>query len=137
MPKLSKTDIEIVRSSFRKLGLISEVLAAIFYERLLEALPPIRGHFKTGALLQYRMLIYGLGQVIKYLDNPKKLSEVLDYLRSKHDGFELTKSDYEKAKEALLFTLKKGFGPSYSGKLENAWRRFADQLLQELAVKQK
>ncbi|MET4017185.1 globin domain-containing protein [Bradyrhizobium sp. S3.2.12] len=137
MAKLSKTDIEIVRSSFRQLGLISEVLAAIFYERLLEALPGVRGHFKTGALMQYRMLVYGLGQVIKYLDNPKKLSEVLEYLRKKHDGLDLKKSDYDKAKEALLFTLSRGFGRNYSGKLENAWRRFADQLLQELGAKKR
>jgi len=133
MAKLAKSDIEIVRSSFRKLGLVSEVLAAIFYERLIEDLPALRGHFKTGAVLQYRMLIYGLGQVIKYLDDARKLAEILEYLRRKHEGLELKRSDYETAKEALLFALNKGFGQSFSGKLETAWRRFTDHLLRELS----
>lgn len=118
---LSGRQIELVRDSFAKVEPIAEQAAELFYNRLFEIRPDIRGLFKGDITEQGRKLMATLKVAVSGLDDLEKLRPVLQSLGARHRTYGVQEGDYGDVGQALLWTLAQGLGDDFTQEVKVAW----------------
>jgi nitric oxide dioxygenase len=111
----------LVQKSFLAVEPIAEQAAEIFYNKLFEFDPSLRGMFKGDMKNQGKMLMSTLGVAVKALDNIEGLIPVLQKLAAKHVDYGVSVDDYTPVGNALIYTLKTGLGDQFTPDLKAAW----------------
>jgi hemoglobin-like flavoprotein len=111
----------LVQDSFGSLLPIAEDVAALFYRRLFELDPALRGMFPTELAPQRRKLAQMLTAAVKGLDRPEHLIRVVHDLGRRHVAYGVTDNHSETVGAALMWTLEKGLGRAFTPELEQAW----------------
>jgi hemoglobin-like flavoprotein len=101
---------------------LADTVASHFYDRLFELNPPVRALFKSDLAHQKRKLMQTLGIAVDGLRDPPRLIPVLEQLGVRHAGYMVRDHHYDLVGEALLWTLRKGLGPSFTPETEAAWK---------------
>jgi hemoglobin-like flavoprotein len=118
---LTKREIEIVQSDWRKVELIAEVAGTLLYDRLFALDPTVQELFKTDMAEQKLKLLRMIGASVYGLSNPDVLLPIVEFLGRKHLRFGVRDDHYETVGEALLWTLKQGLGADFTAESEAAW----------------
>ncbi|HWH85037.1 MAG TPA: globin family protein [Burkholderiaceae bacterium] len=118
---MTPVQIQLVRSSFAKVLPIAEPAAAIFYARLFELAPGVRGLFKGDMVEQGRKLMAMLAAVVNVLDQPDVLVPAAQRLAERHVGYGARPEHYAVVGEALIDTLAKGLGDAFTPPTREAW----------------
>ena len=84
---MSPYQVILVKQSFERLRPISMVAAEIFYNRLFEIDPSLRGMFKGDMQRQGAMLMSMIDAAVRGLDNPNALVPMLKSLGARHSGY--------------------------------------------------
>jgi len=113
--------IALVQQSFAKVEPIAEQAAELFYARLFELNPTLRGLFHSDMTDQGRKLMATLRLATKGLNNLEKLVPVVQELGRRHVGYGVQEADYGTVGEALLDTLAKGLGAAFTAETQVAW----------------
>jgi len=113
--------IALVRSSWQQVLPISDSAAKLFYGRLFELDPSLRGMFKGDMVEQGRKLMTMLNMVVTSLDNLAPLLGAVENLGRRHVGYGVTDAHYDTVGGALLWTLGKGLGEQFTPPVEAAW----------------
>jgi hemoglobin-like flavoprotein len=111
----------LVQQSFAGLGPISDTVAELFYRRLFHLDPSLRQMFHGDMVQQGRKLMQMLALAVHGLD---KLEQILPAVRSlgeRHAVYGVTDAHYDTVASALLWTLEKGLGASFTPQVEMAW----------------
>ena len=66
---MTPEQVKLVQESFAKVAPISDQAAVLFYDRLFEIAPSVKGMFPTDMSEQRRKLMVMLAAVVKGLDN--------------------------------------------------------------------
>jgi hemoglobin-like flavoprotein len=111
----------LVQHSFASLAPIAEDAAALFYRRLFELDPALKGMFPQELAPQHRKLAQMLTAAVKGLDRLEQLVPVVQELGRRHVAYGVTDSHYETVGAALMWTLNKGLGRAFTPELEDAW----------------
>jgi hemoglobin-like flavoprotein len=111
----------LVQESFAWLAPIAEDAMALFYRRLFELDPALRGMFPADMAAQHRKLAQMLTAAVQGLDHLDRLVPVVQDLGRRHIGYGVTEAHYETVGAALLWTLEKGLGPAFSSEMKDAW----------------
>jgi hemoglobin-like flavoprotein len=111
----------LVQDSFASLMPIAEDVTALFYWKLFELDPALRGMFPEDLVPQRRKLAQMLTAAVKGLDRLEQLIPVVQDLGRRHVAYGVTESHYETVEAALLWTLKAGLGRAFTPELEDAW----------------
>lgn len=111
----------LVQSSFEKVVPISDQAAELFYGRLFEIAPEVRGLFKGDMKEQGAKLMQMIGYAVASLDNLDVLVPAVQQLGKRHKGYEVKTEHYALVGEALLWTLEKGLGKDFTPKTKEAW----------------
>jgi hemoglobin-like flavoprotein len=111
----------LVQTSFALVEPIADAAAALFYGRLFELEPGLRGLFKHDMKLQGTKLMHVLGIAVRGLDRPDDLLPVVAQLGSRHAGYGVQERHYQTVAEALLWTLERGLGPAFTPAVRDAW----------------
>lgn len=119
---MTPNQIELVQSSFAKVLPISEQAAEIFYARLFELAPEVRGLFKGDMAEQGRKLMAMLGGVVRMLDQLDALVPVAQRLAERHVGYGAQTAHYAVVGQALIDTLAKGLGAAFTPDVRLAWQ---------------
>lgn len=118
---MTREQINLVRASFEKIAPIAEKAAALFYAKLFDLNPRLRGLFKGDVYEQGKKLM----QVIAYaVENLDRLEEIVPQVRSlgaRHTGYGVSDRDYETVGTALLWTLEKALGKDFTAPTRAAW----------------
>jgi len=113
--------IALVRNSWQQVQPISDSAAKLFYGRLFELDPSLRGMFKGDMVEQGRKLMTMLNMVVTSLDNLAPLLGAVENLGRRHVGYGVTDAHYDTVGGALLWTLGKGLGEQFTPPVEAAW----------------
>ncbi|HEX2913548.1 MAG TPA: globin family protein [Chloroflexia bacterium] len=111
----------LVKTSFEKVVPISDLAAALFYNRLFELDPSLRTLFLSDLKEQGRKLMTMLKMVVNGLDRIEFLLPAVDALGQRHARYRVPESSYDTVGEALLWTLAQGLGDAFTHEVEAAW----------------
>lgn len=118
---MNTADIALVQGSFRRIVPIADQAAALFYARLFEIDPSVRPLFHGNLQEQGRKLIAMLAAAVSMLEQPDKLQPTLRALGARHADYGVREEHYSSVGAALLWTLEKGLGPSFTADVARAW----------------
>jgi len=111
----------LVQDSFAALAPVLEDATALFYGRLFELDPAVRRMFPEDMTMQRRKLAQMLTAAVKGLDRLEQLVPVVQDLGRRHAGYGVTERHYDTVGAALLWTLEKGLGRTFTPELKDAW----------------
>jgi hemoglobin-like flavoprotein len=117
----TETQIALVQSSFATIAPIADDAAVLFYQRLFEIDPTLRGMFKGDMADQRRKLMQMLSAAVKGLHRLDRLVPAAEDLGRRHATYGVTDEHYETVGAALLWTLEKGLGRAFTPEVKDAW----------------
>src|SRR5262249_29498197 len=101
---------------------IADAAAKLFYGRLFAIDPTTRPLFRTTDMgEQRRKLVQVLGVAVHGLDRLDALLATVEELGRRHARYGVTDTPYDSESAALLWTLERGRGPSWTPAAAAAW----------------
>jgi hemoglobin-like flavoprotein len=111
----------LVRKTFAQVAPIADVVAELFYGRLLELDPTLKPMFRIDMKQQGRKLMQIFAIAVNGLDRLEELLPALRDLGRKHSEYGVTDEHYDTGAAALLWTLEKGLGDAFTPEVKAAW----------------
>ncbi len=111
----------LVQDSFAKVAPIADQAAGLFYERLFEIDPALRPMFPENMAEQKKKLMQMIAAAVRGLDDLGSLVPVVRDLGVRHVGYGVQDAHYDTVGTALLWTLEKGLGDSFTPETRDAW----------------
>jgi hemoglobin-like flavoprotein len=118
---MTPDQVKLVQDSFAKVVPISETAAVLFYDRLFEIAPAVKAMFPADMTEQRRKLMMMLAAVVKGLGNLESVLPAASALAKRHVGYGAKAEHYPVVGGALLWTLEKGLGESWTPEVRDAW----------------
>lgn len=118
---MTPEQIAEVQTSFAKVALIADQAAVMFYDRLFEIAPQVKGMFPADMTEQRKKLMGTLAFVVNGLNNLPAVLPAAGALAKKHVGYGVEPGHYSAVGEALLWTLEKGLGAGWTRDVAQAW----------------
>jgi len=118
---MNTRQIELVQSSFAQVAPIADVAASLFYDRLFELDPALRGMFRGDMTEQGKKLMTMIGTVVGSLKSLDRIVPGIQALGARHAGYGVRDEHYDVVGAALLWTLARGLGAAFTDEVRNAW----------------
>jgi nitric oxide dioxygenase len=118
---MTPDQIKLVQDSFAKVAPISEKASELFYGRLFETAPQVRALFPDDMTEQRKKLMATLAIVVNGLTNLDAILPAASALAKRHVGYGAEPAHYPVVGAALLWTLEKGLGDSWTPPVADAW----------------
>lgn len=118
---MNPEQIRLVQTSWQQVLPIRVAAADLFYARLFELAPEVRGLFKRDIHVQGAMLMHALDIVVSALERMDEVLPVARELACRHVGYGVRAKHYELVGRALLWTLAQGLGASFTPAVRQAW----------------
>jgi len=120
--------IALVRSSWQQVLPIKDTAAQLFYGRLFELDPSLRGMFKGDMVEQGRKLMAMINTVVNSLDKLGPILETIGEMGRRHVAYGVTEAHYDTVGSALIWTLGQGLGEKFTPAVKDAWTQAYDTL---------
>ena len=118
---MNSHQITWIRHTFAKVADAPDVAALAFYRNLFTLDPSLRPLFGTDILVQSKRLMEGLGIIVNGLDQPERLTPMLEELGARHVGYGVCDAHYATAGRALLLMFSQTLGSGFSEEAMSAW----------------
>ena len=118
---MTPDQVTLVQQSFTKVAPISDQAAVIFYDRLFEIAPQVKAMFPSDLTEQRTKLMATLAVVVNGLSNLESILPAASALATRHVGYGAKAEHYPTVGAALLWTLEKGLGDSWTPEVAAAW----------------
>ncbi len=118
---MSPEQQQLVRESFSKVAPNAVAVAAMFYGRLFELDPALRGLFRGDMQAQGRALMGMIGTAVANLDRLETVVPTVEQLGVRHKGYGVAQEHYDTVASALLWTLEQGLGDGFTPDVRAAW----------------
>jgi hemoglobin-like flavoprotein len=118
---MTPDQVKLVQESFGKVAPISAKAAELFYGRLFEIAPQVRAMFPDDMTEQRKKLMTTLAIVVNGLNNLDAILPAASALAKRHVSYGAQPAHYPVVGEALLWTLEKGLGESWTPPVAAAW----------------
>lgn len=118
---ISGHQIKVVRDSFAIVEPHAIAVSEMFYNRLFELNPSLRGIFKGDMPDQGRKLMAVIKTAVNSLDKLQNIIPAVEALGRRHVGYGIADEDYDTAGEALLWTLEQGLKDDFTEEVRDAW----------------
>jgi hemoglobin-like flavoprotein len=118
---MTPQQIDLVQSSFKKVVPIAGTAADLFYDRLFEIAPEVRSLFPQDLGEQKKKLMTMLGTAVAGLSHLDTLMPAVQALGRRHAGYGVKAQHYASVGSALLWTLEKGLGETFTPEVKDAW----------------
>jgi len=118
---MTPNQIKLVQTSFAQVAPIAATAADLFYGRLFETAPQVRGMFPEDISEQKKKLMAMLGTVVAGLNNLDTLMPAVRALGRRHGSYGVRAQHYAPVGSALLWTLEKGLGTAFTPEVKDAW----------------
>ena len=120
---MTHDEIVLVQSSWKKVQPIAPQAAEMFYRRLFDIAPDLRGLFTGDMHAQGRRLMAMIDTAVRQLDKWDQLVPTLHALGRRHVEYGVKDADYDAVGAALLWTLQEGLGDAFTEEVRLAWVR--------------
>ena len=118
---MTSEQINLVQASFRQVLPLAETAAKVFYKRLFELDESLQALFTKDMLTQGNKLMQFLGLAVVSLNKLEQLRPALRTLGARHVAYGVLEEDYDTVGRALLWTLERILGDTFTPELEEAW----------------
>lgn len=125
---LTETEVHLVQNDWKHVVPIASTAANLFYERLFEIDPGLRGLFPSDLTEQKKKLVQMLGVAVAGLDDLSNIVPAVRDLGRRHAAYGVKAEHYAIVGSALLWTLRRGLGPGFDANHEAAWGKVYDLL---------
>jgi len=113
--------VTLVQESFAKVVPIAPTAADLFYGRLFEIAPEVRGMFPDDLGEQKKKLMAMLSTVVGALTRLDQLLPAVRALGERHAGYRVEAGHFAPVGAALLWTLEQGLGEDFTPEVKDAW----------------
>jgi hemoglobin-like flavoprotein len=113
--------VQLVQRSFANVAPISEAAAVLFYDRLFEIAPQVKAMFPSDMTEQRKKLMATLAVVVGGLSSLEAILPAASALAIRHVSYGAKAEHYPVVGAALLWTLEKGLGDSWTPEVADAW----------------
>lgn len=111
----------LVKTSWAKVIPIKEQAAELFYGKLFEIDPSLKGMFKGDMAEQGRKLMAMINTAVNGLDRLEAIVPAVQELGKRHVAYGVTDKHYDTVGAALIWTLGQGLGPDFTPEVMDAW----------------
>ena len=119
---MSPEQKKLVQQTWHQVAPASEIVSALFYDRLFDLDPEFRALFRNVDMERQReKLILALSSVILHLDDIEAYLPEIEALGRRHASYGVSEAHYESVGRALLSTLKSGLGEAWTEDVRAAW----------------
>ena len=118
---MTNEEIELVKTSWAKIGPISDVVAELFYGKLFETDPTLKSMFSDDMEEQGKKLMMMINTAVIGLDSLEQIVPAVKAMGGRHAGYGVTDAHYDTVGEALIWTLGEGLGDGFTEESKNAW----------------
>ncbi len=118
---MTTEQVQLVQESWKKVLPIAAQAGQLFYGRLFEIAPQVRGMFKEDITDQSKKLMGILAVVVSKLHRLDSIIDEVKKLGARHNKYDVKPEHYQPVAEALLWTLEQGLGDAWNEKLKEAW----------------
>src|SRR5215469_12555394 len=118
---MTPEQIELVQSSFERLGPDPAALATRFYQELFGRDPGLRPLFTTDLALQKVRFAAKLTEIVQAIPRLDELLAQTRALGARHAGYGVRVADYNTVGEALLAALAAVLGDGFDPATREAW----------------
>jgi hemoglobin-like flavoprotein len=118
---MTPEDVDLVQTTFERVRPIAAVAADMFYGRLFEIAPEVRPLFKGDMAEQGRKLMATPAAVAGSLHSLSTILPAVSTLAKKHVEYGVKPDHYASVGAALLWTLERGLGASWTPETAAAW----------------
>jgi hemoglobin-like flavoprotein len=118
---MNHKQIELVQSSFAEVLPIAETAAGLFYDRLFELDPSLRGLFRGDMKEQGKKLMDMIAVVVVNLRQLDRIVPGVRALGARHTSYGVQDEHYDTVGAALLWTLEQGLGELFTDDVHDAW----------------
>ncbi|MEO6148384.1 MAG: globin family protein [Sulfuriferula sp.] len=118
---MTPEQITLVKSSWQQVLPITDIAADLFYTRLFELDPSLRGLFKGDMTEQGRKLMAMINTVVNSLDQLGPILGAVEEMGRRHAGYGVKDHHYDTVGGALIWTLGQGLGGRFTPDLKQAW----------------
>jgi len=118
---MTPKQVELVQGSWRKVLPIADTAAGIFYKKLFELDPALKGLFKGDMKEQGRKLMAMISVAVTGLTRLETIVPAVQDLGRRHLGYGVNDKHYDTVGSALVFTLEKGLGDAFTPDVKEAW----------------
>jgi hemoglobin-like flavoprotein len=110
----------LAQQAFATIQPFADELGILFYSRLFELDPELRGLFKHDLANQAHSLMTMLQLAVEALDAPAQYTRALRNLGARHDDYGVQSEQYATVNAALLWTLAHALGPACTAEVTAA-----------------
>ncbi|WP_424970297.1 globin domain-containing protein [Dinoroseobacter sp. S76] len=125
---MTPAEIRLIQTSFAKVFPLKAKFGMMFYTRLFEMDPVIKGMFSTSIARQSEMLMQALALIVRGLRTDGALPPKALEMAARHGRYGVTEQHYQKMGEALIWSLSETLGDAFDASTEAAWRNAYDRL---------
>jgi small-conductance mechanosensitive channel/hemoglobin-like flavoprotein len=118
---VGEEDVRLVRESWAAIQGSQADLAVLFYDRLFEVAPAVRPMFRSDHTMQRTKFLLMLGLLIKTLDQPDALREILADFGLRHEAYGAKPEHYAVVGATLLWALEQVGGQALDERTKTAW----------------
>jgi len=118
---MDSRQIRLVQDSFAHVTSMAGQAADLFYARLFQVEPSLRGMFSGDMREQKHKLMTMLTIAVNGLTRPEELLPVVQELGRRHVRYGVEERHYDTVGAALLWTLEKGLGERFTPEVKAAW----------------
>jgi nitric oxide dioxygenase len=111
----------LIHDSFAEIAPESELVAAIFYDRLFEIAPLMRPYFRDDMTEQRVKFMATLSMLVNSLSNLEIVLPAAGKLAKRHVNYGVTPDHYPIVGQALLWTIQRTLGLNWTSDIAAAW----------------
>jgi len=118
---MTNDDKLLVQRSWERVLALEDAAPRLFYQKLFEMDPALRGLFKGDLQEQGTKLVQMITAAVRGLDRLDALLPVVRNLGARHGAYGVRDQDYGTVAAALLATLEQGLGGEFTPEVKSAW----------------
>jgi hemoglobin-like flavoprotein len=133
---MTPQQVELVQRTWRAVLPVGDTAAELFYGKLFNLDPGLRGLFKEDMVEQGRNLTAMISVAVGMLHKPERIRLAVRQLGARHAAYGVERRHYELVGTALIWTLDKCLGEAFTPETKAAWwstYAFLAETMQEAA----
>jgi hemoglobin-like flavoprotein len=129
---MTPEQIDLIRRSFDALWPFRRKLAELFYGRFFELAPDTRRLFPNDMEKQQLKLMDTIAAIVGTLDQGEIFQSIISHTGRKHADFGVQTAHFAAFGDALIWGLRRQFGPAFTPETEQAWSVLYDAIQAEM-----
>ncbi|MCB1186544.1 hemin receptor [bacterium] len=118
---MNAEQIKMVQDSWAKVTPLGSKATEIFYNRMFETYPELRGLFPDDMQNQHKLLFNMINMAVIGLTRLEDIVPAVQKLGQRHVQYGVSDEDYGKVGASLLWTLEQALGDEWTPELAAAW----------------